>query len=172
MTRIAVLGVGLIGGSIGLAARRRAEGATVAGWDPDPRALERGLERGAIDERCGSVVEALDGAEICFVCAPVSQVAATARAALECGGDCVVSDVGSVKLAVLEELAGSGLPASDLDRFVGGHPLAGAEAAGVEHAREELFEGATWYLTPTASTGRSPRSGRGHPRSRRTCTTV
>ncbi len=53
MTRIAVLGVGLIGGSIGLAARRRAEGATVAGWDPDPRALERALERGAIDERAG-----------------------------------------------------------------------------------------------------------------------
>jgi prephenate dehydrogenase len=152
MTRIAVLGVGLIGGSIGLAARRRVESATVAGWDPDPRALERALERGAIDSRCESVVEALDGAEICFVCAPVSGVAATARAALECGGDCVVSDVGSVKLAVLEELAASGLPDSDLERFVGGHPLAGAEAAGVDHAREELFEGATWYLTPNERT--------------------
>jgi prephenate dehydrogenase len=114
MTRIAVLGVGLIGGSIGLAARRRAEGAVVAGWDPDPRALERALERGAIDDRCASVEDALGGAEICFVCAPVSQVAATARAALECGGDCVVTDVGSVKLAVLEELAGAGLPDSDL----------------------------------------------------------
>jgi len=152
MTRIAVLGVGLIGGSIGLAARRRAESAIVAGWDPDQRALERALERGAIDERCESVAEALGGAEICFVCAPVSQVAATARAALECGGDCVVTDVGSVKLAVLEELAGGGLPDSDLERFVGGHPLAGAEAAGVDHARGELFEGATWYLTPTERT--------------------
>jgi prephenate dehydrogenase len=81
---------------------------------------------------------------VCFVCAPVSQIAATARTALEASGDCVVTDVGSVKQAVLEQL-----PESAMERFVGGHPLAGAEAAGVEHARAELFEGATWYLTPT-----------------------
>ncbi|MGH2979153.1 MAG: prephenate dehydrogenase/arogenate dehydrogenase family protein [Solirubrobacterales bacterium] len=144
--------MGLIGGSIGLAARRRLEGATVVGWDPDPAALERALERGAIDEGSGSLAEAVDGAEVCFVCAPVGQVAGTARAALERGGDCVVTDVGSVKLAVLEDLAGAGLPDADLERFVGGHPLAGAEASGVEHARPELFEGATWYLTPTDRT--------------------
>jgi prephenate dehydrogenase len=77
----------------------------------------------------------------------VSEVAATARAALECGGDCVVTDVGSVKAAIVNELAGS-----DPERFVGGHPLAGAEAAGVEHARAELFDGATWYLTPIERT--------------------
>jgi prephenate dehydrogenase len=147
MNRIAVLGVGLIGGSIGLAARQAAD-ATVAGWDPDGDALVRALERGAIDERAASIAAAVDGAEVCFVCAPVGLVAQTARAALDCGGDCVVSDVGSVKAAVLEELAGA-----DLERFVGGHPLAGAEASGVEHARPELFEGATWYLTPTESTG-------------------
>jgi prephenate dehydrogenase len=152
MTRLSVLGVGLIGGSIGLAARRRLEGAIVTGWDPDPRALEQALELGAIDARAGSVAEALEGAEVCFVCAPVGEVAATARAALECGGDGVVTDVGSVKLAVLEGLATSGLPEAGLQRFVGGHPLAGAEAAGVEHARAELFEGATWYLTPTERT--------------------
>ena len=78
------------------------------------------------------------------MCAPVGQIAPTARTALECGGDCVVSDVGSVKQAVLEQL-----PEAAMERFVGGHPLAGAEASGVEHARTELFEGATWYLTPT-----------------------
>jgi prephenate dehydrogenase len=124
----------------------------VTGWDPDEGALDRALARGVLDERSGSVAEALEGADVCFVCAPVGQVAATARAALECGGDCVVSDVGSVKLAVLDELAASGLAEADLERFVGGHPLAGAEAAGVEHARAELFEGATWYLTPTERT--------------------
>jgi prephenate dehydrogenase len=53
---------------------------------------------------------------------------------------------------VLESLSASGLPDEDLSRFVGGHPLAGAEAAGVEHARAELFEGATWYLTPAERT--------------------
>ena len=78
------------------------------------------------------------------MCAPVGQIAPTARTALECGGDCVVTDVGSVKQAVLEQL-----PETAMERFVGGHPLAGAEASGVEHARAELFEGATWYLTPT-----------------------
>jgi len=138
--------VGLIGGSIGLAARR-SEDVTVAGWDPDRQALELALERGALDSAAGSVAEALDGAEVCFVCAPVGDVAATARAALECGGDCVVSDVGSVKAAVLDALGDC-----DPERFVGGHPLAGAEASGVEHARAELFEGATWYLTPTERT--------------------
>jgi prephenate dehydrogenase len=120
------------------------DGVTVAGWDPDRRALERALAKRAVDEACESVAEAVRGAEVCFVCAPVGQVAATARAALDCGGDCVVSDVGSVKAPVLE-----GLADSDVERFVGGHPLAGAEASGVEHARAELFEGATWYLTPT-----------------------
>ena len=96
------------------------------------------------------------------MCAPVGEVAATARAALECGGDCVVTDVGSVKVAVLAELADS-----ELERFVGGHPLAGAEAAGVEHARAELFEGATWYLTPTERT-----SGLLYDRLYRTVTTL
>jgi prephenate dehydrogenase len=67
------------------------------------------------------------------------------RAALEAAaGDCVVTDVGSTK---------RGLVATVEDRrFIGGHPLAGAETAGVEHARAELFDGATWYLTPTART--------------------
>ena len=124
----------------------------MAGWDPEPGALSRALERGAIDEACGSVADALTGADVCFVCAPVGEVAATSRQALESGGDCVVSDVGSVKVAVLDELARSQLTGSDLQRFVGGHPLAGAEASGVEHARAELFDGATWYLTPAERT--------------------
>jgi prephenate dehydrogenase len=138
--------VGLIGGSIGLAARRAGD-ATVVGWDPDPGSLERALARGALDESQDSIPAAVEGADVCFVCAPVSAVAATAKAALGSGGDCVVSDVGSVKLAVLDELADA-----SAERFVGGHPLAGAEASGVEHARAELFEGATWYLTPTDRT--------------------
>ena len=96
--------------------------------------------------------EALEGADVCFLCAPVAALPELARATLAAGGDCVVTDVGSTKRAVLESLAASGLPEDDLARFVGGHPLAGAEASGVEHARAELFEGATWYLTPTERT--------------------
>ena len=74
------------------------------------------------------------------------------RTALAAGGDCVVSDVGSTKQALIDSVAGSGLDEGARSRFVGGHPLAGAEAAGVEHARADLFDGAVWYLTPTDST--------------------
>jgi prephenate dehydrogenase len=142
--KIAILGVGLIGGSIGLAARRRA-GAFVCGYDPDSRACELALGLGAIDERAPDLATAVAGAQIVFAAAPVGVLAHTVRKALAlAGADCVVSDVGSTKLA-LED-------AREDARFVGGHPLAGAETAGVTHAREDLFEGATWYLTPAPST--------------------
>jgi prephenate dehydrogenase len=141
--KIAILGVGLIGGSIGLAARRRA-GAHVCGYDPDPRACAAALKLGAIDEQAPDIAAAVAGAEVIFAAAPVGALAATVRKALEhAGEDCVVSDVGSTKLA-LEE-------ARRDPRFVGGHPLAGSHTAGVAHAREDMFEGATWYLCPADS---------------------
>jgi prephenate dehydrogenase len=138
--RIAVLGVGLIGGSIGLAARRRA-GASVHGFDPDPDVLARALELGAIDAAAGEVRTAVDGADVVFAAAPVGALPTVVAQALSAASsDCVVSDVGSTKRVVADACAD--------ERFVGGHPLAGAETAGVEHAREDLFDGATWYLTP------------------------
>ena len=138
--RVAILGVGLIGGSIGLAARGRA-GATVCGYDPDAGVRAVALELGAIDTQADEVNSAVAGAEVVFVATPVGALAETVSAALQSAGkDCVVSDVGSTKRA----LADAGAD----ERFIGGHPLAGAETAGVMHAREELFEGATWYLTP------------------------
>ena len=138
--RIAVIGVGLIGGSIGLAARSRA-GAEVCGYDPDEFVRERARELGAIDTAAMSLAEAVNGAEIVFVATPVGVLERTVAAALEAAGPgCVVSDVGSTKRLLAA--------AADDERFVGGHPLAGAETEGVEHAREDLFDGATWYLTP------------------------
>jgi prephenate dehydrogenase len=124
----------------------------VRGFDPSAGALERALERGAIDDACGSVADALDRAEICFACAPVGALSNVVREALECGGDCAVSDVGSTKCSVLDALGAAGDAPAKLERFVGGHPLAGAEASGVEHASADLFEGARWYLTPTERT--------------------
>jgi prephenate dehydrogenase len=139
--RIAVLGVGLIGGSIGLAARGRAD-AEVWGYDPDPRVRARALELGAVERESGELAEVVRGAEAVFVATPVGAIAETVAAALAAAGpDCVVSDVGSTKRTLSE--------ASADERFVGGHPLAGAETEGVEYAREDLFDGATWYLTPT-----------------------
>jgi prephenate dehydrogenase len=144
--RLAVLGVGLIGGSIGLAARRRLE-AEVAGFDPDPGTLERAVEAGVIDRSAGSVAEACEGAELVFCAAPVAGLADLAGVALAaCGPDTVVTDVGSTKREIVAALG------SD-ERFIGGHPLAGAETAGVRNARADLFEGARWYLTPTERSG-------------------
>ncbi len=142
--KVAVLGVGLIGGSIGLAAREHVEGVEVVGYGRDPGRLERARELGAIDVVAGSLDEALEDAALCFACAPVGALPGQVRDALAVAGpDTVVSDVGSTK--------GDLMRAVDDPRLVGGHPIAGAETAGVEHARADLFQGALWYLTPHAS---------------------
>jgi prephenate dehydrogenase len=143
--RVAVLGVGLIGGSIGLAARHRL-GAEVVGFDPDSETIERAREGGGIDAAAGSAAAAAAEANLVFCAAPVGPLPEVAREALAAAGpDCVVTDVGSTKREIVAAL--------DDERFIGGHPLAGAETAGVENARADLFEGARWYLTPTARSG-------------------
>lgn len=136
--RVAVVGVGLIGGSIALAARRA--GARVVGWDPRAGAADR-----VCDELAGSLAQAVAGADIAIVAAPVEALIATTSEVLAgAGEETVVTDVGSVKQAVVHAIRDA--------RFIGGHPMAGAETVGVEHARPGLFEGATWYLTPTPAT--------------------
>jgi prephenate dehydrogenase len=144
---IAVLGVGLIGGSIGLAARHRL-GAEVIGYDPASANVDRALEMGALDRIAPSAAAAAADADVIFCAAPVAALPGLVVAALEASGPgAVVSDVGSSKRALVDALAG----APDADRFIGGHPLAGAETAGVAGSREDLFDGARWYLTPTPS---------------------
>src|SRR3954467_13681520 len=139
--RLGILGVGLIGGSIGLAAR--AGGAEVAGFDPDPDVLATALERGAIDRAASSVADAVGGANAVFACAPVGALPAVVDEALASAGqETVVTDVGSTKRAIAAHVGD--------ERFVGGHPIAGSESSGVEHARADLFQGAAWYLTPSA----------------------
>jgi prephenate dehydrogenase len=141
--RLAVLGVGLIGGSIGRAARERLESAEVVGWGRTEAHLERALELGAIDRAAGTPAEACEGAEVVFCGAPVAALPGQVREALAAAGPAtVVTDVGSTKRELVAEFGGD-------ERFIGGHPLAGAETAGVENARADLFEGARWYLTPT-----------------------
>jgi prephenate dehydrogenase len=137
--RISVLGVGLIGGSIGLAARR--EGAEVAGYDADAGVLAAAVEHGAVDRVAATVAAAVEGAEAVFACAPVGALPGLVAEALEAAPrDCVVTDVGSTKRAIAAAI--------DEERFIGGHPVAGLEVAGVQHARADLFDGAAWYLTP------------------------
>jgi len=159
--RIAVLGVGLIGGSIGLAARRRL-GAEVVGFDRDAATSTRAVELGALDHEADSVTAAVDGADVVFCAAPVRVLPALVAEALAAsGGDAVVTDVGSTKQALSAALAAH----PDRARFIGGHPLAGAETAGVDNARAEMLEGARWYLTPTPES-----SGLAYDRLQRTVT--
>jgi prephenate dehydrogenase len=144
VSRIAIIGVGLIGGSIGLAARGRLA-ASVTGYDTDHSVLDRALQLGAIDHASQDIQTALHGAQAAFIAAPVGALADTVTAALAAAGeDCVISDVGSTKRALAATVTDQ--------RFVGGHPLAGAETSGVAHARADLFDGAVWYLTPSTAT--------------------
>ncbi len=139
--KVAVLGVGLIGGSIGLAARERL-GCEVVGWGPNSPTVDRAIELGAIDRAAASVEEACAGVDIVFCASPVSVLPELVRMALSASGpETVVTDAGSTK----RELVATH---SEDERFIGGHPLAGAETAGVANARADLFEGARWYLTP------------------------
>ena len=134
--RANIIGVGLIGGSIGLALRRA--GWHVSGIDDDPGRTERAVQLGVLDE------VGLDGdAEISFVATPVRSIAEASRKALA-GTVGLVTDVGSVKAPIVA--------AVDDRRFVGGHPMAGSEQEGVEGADADLFAGAIWVLTPTTNT--------------------
>ena len=140
--RVALAGVGLIGGSIGLAARARL-GAHVVGYNRSPAALEVALERGAIDEAVTSIA-AIGTADIAIAGVAIDALPATVQALCEALPDAVVTDVGSTKAGLVGAIGS--------ENFIGGHPLAGAEATGVAHARANLFQGATWYLTPRDET--------------------
>jgi prephenate dehydrogenase len=133
--RAAIIGTGLIGGSLGLALRAR--GWYVTGRDRDAERSSRALELGALDAIGDDF-----GADVTFVATPVHAIVDEARKALAAGS--IVTDVGSVKESVADAIAHA--------RFVGGHPMAGSEQEGVEGADADLFEGATWVLTPTVDT--------------------
>jgi prephenate dehydrogenase len=142
---LAVVGTGLIGASVGLAAKRAGVG-KVSGYDPDPEALAVAAERGAVDRPAASLVEAVEEAELAVVAAPVARLADEIAATLEASDErCTVTDVGSTKGALCASVP-------DRARFIGGHPVCGSEARGPAHGSAELFDGATWFLTPVAET--------------------
>jgi prephenate dehydrogenase len=140
LRRAQIVGTGLIGGSIGLALRRR--GWHVTGADAEEGRGAEALRIGALDALGDDLA-----AEVVFVAVPaaaVAKVAAQLLADPDRRPDVVVSDVSGVKAAIVE---GAQHP-----RFIGGHPMAGSEQIGVTGADPELFVGATWVLTPTAET--------------------
>ena len=132
-----------MGASVGLAARAR--GHEVRGFDADPEALAAAAARGAVDP-AGSAAEAAAGADLAVVATPIAQLPGEVAAVLDATGEeTTITDVGSTKASVVAAAGGSG-------RFVGGHPICGAESRGAEHATASLFTAATWFLTPTATT--------------------
>lgn len=137
--RLALVGLGLIGGSVGLAARERL-GAEVVGFDPDPEVRAKALERGVVDAVVDEPGDFPREVDVAVIAAPIAGLARHVAEACAFFAGAVVTDVGSTKAALV-----AGHPR---DPYIGGHPLAGAEVAGVEHARGDLFAGATWYLTP------------------------
>jgi len=145
-TRVAIVGVGLIGGSIGLGVKRRWPEAEVIGIDRQP-VLDSALRLHVVD-RGSDQLDAAAGAELVVLAAPVLQNAAALQALPRHVDRAVVTDVGSTKRAIVEasRLLPARLP------FVGGHPLAGAAAGGVEAARPDLFTDRPWLLTRSVST--------------------
>ncbi len=145
--RAAVIGTGLIGGSIGLALA--ALGHEVVGFDSDRARLERAAEIGAVSIVADDIASAAEGVDIAFVALPVGAIADAVADLLDAGVP-LVSDVGSVKGAVVGEVERR---RPDLvHRFIGGHPMAGSEQDGIDGARPDLFVGAAWVVTPTPTT--------------------
>jgi len=148
---LAVIGVGLIGGSFAIALKRAIAGASIVGYDRDPRALERAIALGVIDTAAESASEAARGADLVFIAVPVRQIGAILRdVGPSLGPDAVVTDAGSTKAEVVR-VARDALK-DRLARFVPGHPIAGRESSGVDAATPELFRGARIVLTPMAET--------------------
>ncbi|MBG9793647.1 prephenate dehydrogenase [Paenibacillus dendritiformis] len=145
-TRIAILGVGLIGGSLALCFKNN-PGIHVVGYSPNPSSTEKYVKRGVVDEATTSLQDAVRDADYIFVCSPVGMLESTLRSLhqLDVKPGCIVTDVGSTKASVARcarELSWSGV------HFIGGHPMAGSERSGVEAASTLLFENAYYVLTP------------------------
>ncbi len=148
--RVAIVGTGLVGASLGLALRRLDGVVTVVGFDRDPEQLAVALRRGAVASAADSAAQAVAGADIVVLAVPVSAIPGAAGEvgpAMRAGA--ILTDVASVKAPVVESLeqaAGPGV------HVIGGHPMAGSHEAGAAHASGELFVGATYLLTPTVGT--------------------
>ena len=141
---VAIVGTGLLGASVALAAKR-AGVSRVTGWDADPGTLKEAVGAKALDASAGSLAEAVTGVELVVVAVPVGVLVATTREVLASASlDTTVTDVGSTKRALAQEI--------DDARLVPGHPLAGGATGGPARAAADLFDGATWFLTPVGST--------------------
>ena len=146
---VGVVGVGLIGGSLGLSLKALKNPPEVVGYDRSATVLADALEREAID-RAASELSELAGCEVIFIAVPVSRILETVESVAGVASPgTILTDVGSTKSKVM---AGAGSLLPDNISFIGGHPMAGSELAGVRHASVNLLKNAQYILTPSAST--------------------
>jgi prephenate dehydrogenase len=144
--QITIVGVGLIGGSVGLAAKARGVARRVVGVGRDARNLARAVELGAIDSFTTDLADGVKGANLVVVCTPVDRIAEVIlKAAPHCRDGTLFTDGGSTKAGIVAAVRGK-LPQGVA--FVPAHPLAGAEKNGVEHARADLFANRVTIITP------------------------
>ena len=175
LNHVLIVGVGLIGGSIGSALRERKLAHKITGAARRTATLDTALRFGAITDVAHSLTAAAAEAELVIVAAPVGQIMVVVeQLAAVCRPGTLITDVGSTKAEIVEALEHSAEPDGAWRRdvrFVGSHPLAGNEKTGPQHARADLFAGRTVVVTPTRAPAlrtppRSPSSG---PRWALTC---
>lgn len=146
--KIALIGVGLLGGSIGLAARQKKLARSVVGFVRRRASLAECKKAGAVHRAVVDLRQAVTGADLIILCTPISQMGRLANEMLPfVQKGALVTDVGSVKTSVLEEVESSVERAGA--HFIGSHPMAGSEQTGVKAARADLFQGAICVVTPT-----------------------
>lgn len=147
---VAIVGVGLIGGSIGMALRRRDLAERVVGVARRQETLRTARRVGAVSSATSDLAKGVADAELVIICTPVGSIAEQAeKAARYCQEGALITDAGSTKRRIIEALT-DGLPRGC--RFLGSHPLAGSEKSGPAQADPELFEGRVAILTPTSTT--------------------
>jgi prephenate dehydrogenase len=152
--KIAIIGVGLLGGSIGLAARKFRIAGEIAGFVRREKTIVECEKAGAMDYATTDLSAAVSNADLVILCTPLAQMRPLVEQcvpALKRGA--IVTDVGSVKAGVVREL--ESVVAKAGAHFVGSHPMAGGEKTGVAAARADLFENAACVLTPTKKTSRA-----------------
>ncbi len=148
--RIAIIGLGLIGGSVGLALKRAAvPDVEIAGTARTRSTVQKAKRAGAIDIECGTPAETVEGAHLVVVASPIMTFRGVfAEIAPELAPEAIVTDVASTK-ADVARWARDTLPAHV--HFVGGHPMAGKENGGIDEAEATLFEGKPWVVAPSVS---------------------
>ena len=146
--RVSVVGTGLMGTSVAMAAARA--GTEVTGWDVDPDTATRAAAASGF-RVAGSLKEAVAEADLVVVCTPIPTIAALAAAALAAAPGAIVTDVGSITGPVAREVVSRAGP-DDSSRYVPGHPMGGSERSGPEHASPSVLDGIVWVLSPAEAT--------------------